>query len=203
MDLYLQWLLVETRTAGATRISFRAPSFEAIFSRGHTTIINCTGLGARTLTRDPLLKPMHGQVLHVPNDIGLTYGLHDDAPNGLIAYVFNFGDHLILGGTFELNREGAETDEPSLTAIVDRCRNLLRLDGHPRWSDLAKVRTQVRAALRPCRGPAEVHEQIRLEREDLPNNRAIIHNYGHGRTGVTLSWGCAHEAADLALNASL
>lgn len=203
MDRYLPWLRAQLAAAGARFEPFLALSFESIFARGHATIINCTGLGSRSLAADPLLKAMHGQVLHVPNDIGLTYSLHDDAPGGLVAYVFTFGDRLILGGSFELNREGPETDESSLAAIVDRCRNLLRLDGHPRWANVARTRTEVRAAPRPCRGPADIHEQIRLEREERSDGRAIIHNYGHGRTGVTLSWGCAREAAELAVQSLL
>jgi D-amino-acid oxidase len=171
---YVPWLETQAREAGVRFQTLLAPSFDAIFARGHDTIINCTGLGSRTLAGDQLLKPMHGQV-------------------------FNFGDHLVLGGTFEMGREDSTPDEPALGAIVDRCRNLLRLDGHPRWADLARTRLQARAAPRPSRGRGDVHEDIRLEREDLPGGRTIVHNYGHGRTGVTLSWGCAAEAADLVL----
>jgi D-amino-acid oxidase len=36
---------------------------------------------------------------------------------------------------------------------------------------------------------------VRLELE--PGTR-IIHNYGHGGSGVTFSWGCALEAAEMA-----
>ena len=35
---------------------------------------------------------------------------------------------------------------------------------------------------------------VRVEAE--PRTR-IVHNYGHGGSGVTLSWGCATEVADL------
>jgi D-amino-acid oxidase len=41
--------------------------------------------------------------------------------------------------------------------------------------------------LRPAR-PA-----LRLEAERI-GNATVIHNYGHGGAGFTLSWGCAEEA---------
>jgi D-amino-acid oxidase len=48
----------------------------------------------------------------------------------------------------------------------------------------------VRVGLRPFR-----KGNVRLELE--PGTR-IIHNYGHGGSGVTFSWGCALEAAEMA-----
>lgn len=38
-------------------------------------------------------------------------------------------------------------------------------------------------------------QNARLEREQ---NTSIIHNYGHGGAGVTLSWGCALELVEIA-----
>jgi D-amino-acid oxidase len=39
---------------------------------------------------------------------------------------------------------------------------------------------------------------VRIERDLLRGGRAVIHNYGHGGAGFTLSWGCAREVLDIA-----
>ena len=39
---------------------------------------------------------------------------------------------------------------------------------------------------------------VRLEYEYYKGKLHVIHNYGHGGSGVTLSWGCAKEVANIA-----
>jgi D-amino-acid oxidase len=50
-----------------------------------------------------------------------------------------------------------------------------------------------RVGLRPFRKSG-----VRLERDRLRDGRTVIHNYGHGGAGFTLSWGCAREVLDAA-----
>ncbi|HYD01868.1 MAG TPA: FAD-dependent oxidoreductase [Phycisphaerales bacterium] len=216
---YMPWL--ESRAA-ALGVRFERRVFGTLdeaFALGHRTVVNCAGVGAGRLAADPLVKPMHGQVLHLRNDIGLTYSLHDDAgsPGGQVAYIFVFEGRLVLGGTFDAGRDDHTTDRPALDAVLERCRNLLRMDGFPRWAELGRGRTETGGAgltsgelrslagVRPTRGPGGVgragaYEHTRVERE-LLNDRGgtVIHCYGHGRSGATLSWGSAAEAADLLL----
>jgi D-amino-acid oxidase len=49
-----------------------------------------------------------------------------------------------------------------------------------------------RVGLRPFRKSG-----VRLERDHLSDGRTVVHNYGHGGSGFTLSWGCAQEVFEL------
>ena len=50
---------------------------------------------------------------------------------------------------------------------------------------------EVRVGLRPCRS------EVRLASEVRPTGALVVHNYGHGGAGVSLSWGCAAEVLQL------
>ena len=55
---------------------------------------------------------------------------------------------------------------------------------------------QESVGLRPCRRGG-----VRLERQQRAlHGLIVVHNYGHGGSGVTLSWGCAGEVVDIVAN---
>ena len=52
-----------------------------------------------------------------------------------------------------------------------------------------------RVGLRPFRKSA-----FALRRDRLRDGRTVIHNYGHGGAGFTVSWGCAANVLAIAAN---
>jgi len=200
----LPWLEGRIAALGGTFVARAVKSPAELFDAGHATIVNCTGVTAAALSSDPLVRPLAGQVLHVANTIGLTRSVQDDArrPGSSNAtYVFCYGDRLVLGSTF---REGDWSEAVKTDVehdIIDRCRELLRVDGWANWDDLARGEAIARhVGLRPGRGPTGITEDPRVEVEPAGRDpdghpRRVIHNYGHGRSGVTLAWGCADDVA--------
>jgi len=195
---YMPWL--ERRFVnelGGQIVTQRVREFADLFSRGFNIVINCAGLGARELADDPNVCPMRGQVLHVANTLGLNEALAEEGRGAITTYIFPFQDYVVLGGTYERDEWSESTSESDLAAIVERCRDLLRACGHADWRRMGEQRLRALAGLRPARVIGGIEEAVRLEREAVGADRFIIHNYGHGRTGVTLSWGCAAEVVRL------
>lgn len=145
-------------------------------------IINCTGIGARLLVRDSELEPHRGQVAIVPKLDRPCAVVCDDSP---LMYAIPRPNDCVFGGTNELSDD--RTIDPAVTAgIVAECSRVLEID------EPAVLRERV--GLRPFR-----RSGVRLEREQLRDGRPVVHNYGHGGSGFTLSWGCAEAVLRLAL----
>jgi len=149
-------------------------------------VINCAGIGARELVHDVDLEPHRGQVAIVPKIDNLNCAIVcDDAP---LMYVIPRTNDCVFGGTNEISDDLA-VDPTSASRFVAECSRVLKIE-NPR------VLTE-RVGLRPFRKSG-----VRLEREKLRDGRTVIHNYGHGGSGFTLSWGCAREAFEIAANSS-
>ncbi len=146
-------------------------------------VVNCAGLGARELVGDTSLFAIRGQVVRVAQ-VGIErFTLDDYGPRGL-TYIVPRSNDIILGGTDQEGDERLEPDPATAEAIVDRCAAL-----EPRLRDA--VILEHRVGLRPGR-PA-----VRLEAERPAAGKLLLHNYGHGGAGVTLSWGCADEVLSI------
>jgi len=145
-------------------------------------VINCAGIGARSLVDDAELEPHRGQVAIVPRIDDLSCAIVcDDLP---LMYAIPRTRDCVFGGTNELS-ENLDVDPKSTVRILDECSRALAID---KPNVLAE-----RVGLRPFRKSG-----VRLDRDQLRDGRTVIHNYGHGGSGFTLSWGCAREVLDLA-----
>ena len=182
--IYLKYLATRFRKAGGKiNGNVRFGKIEETAST-YDLVINCAGIGARELVRDADLEPHRGQVVTVPKIKALACAIVcDEAP---LMYAIPRTNDCVFGGTNELSDELAV--DPATTArIVAECSRVLNID-KPRV--LAE-----RVGLRPFRKSG-----VRIEQGQLRDGRRVIHNYGHGGAGFTLSWGCAREVLETAIS---
>lgn len=154
-------------------------------------IVNCTGLGARKLCNDKALIPVRGQVIKVRNP-GIKRSIVFDTDPEILTYIIPRSTDCILGGTDQefvgddQEKEEDENIDPIVSKeILYRCQQL-----EPKL--LGLIIEEVKVGLRPVRNT------VRLEIERISNTCVVIHNYGHGGAGFTLSWGCANSVVNLA-----
>jgi D-amino-acid oxidase len=141
-------------------------------------VVNCSGLGGRLLGADPSVTPASGQVVYVEQfglDRWWLNGASPDAPT----YVIPRSRDVVVGGT-DVEGDWSRTPSPEVAgAILERAAQLV-----PEIATATVIRHK--AGLRPVR------PSVRLERDGR-----VVHCYGHGGAGVTLSWGCADDVAEL------
>jgi D-amino-acid oxidase len=142
-------------------------------------VANCTGLAARTLVPDPQVHPLRGPKIVVANPGIETFFI--EAPFSPVwAGYLPHGDRVVLGGS---QRPSADTTpDPAEEAEILR----LCAEVEPRLAGAQVL--EHRVGLRPGRELPRVEPETR-------NGVRVVHNYGHGGSGVMLSWGCARDAA--------
>ena len=181
-SIYLGYLQKRLARAGGkltTGVRFEKPEeIDPAFD----VVVNCAGMGARSLVRDPDLEPHRGQVVLVPKLDLPGAVVCDDPP---LMYAIPRTNDCILGGTNEVS-DDLRADPAVTVAIISECSAVLKIPPPP------VVATRV--GLRPYRKSG-----VRLEAGRMTDGRTIIHNYGHGGAGFTLSWGCARTVLELAL----
>ncbi|GAA1693917.1 FAD-dependent oxidoreductase [Kribbella yunnanensis] len=184
MPVHLDYLLARLQSAGGAVTERRLTSLDDVSTDPQAAIVNCSGIGARSLVPDETLFPVRGYHVVVTNP-GLTDFLEADTEDGAdLLAIYPHRKHVVLGGTAEPGVWDRAADDEIATAIVDRCVKL-----EPRLAEATIL--EHRVGLRPTR------PTVRLEAVRSATGILIIHNYGHSGAGVSLSWGCAQEVAGL------
>ncbi|WP_406423369.1 FAD-dependent oxidoreductase [Streptomyces sp. NBC_00842] len=184
MPAHLRWLERQLAAAGGVVERRTVTSFDEAAAEA-STVVNCTGLGARELVPDAGVRPVRGQLVLVENPGIEEWFTEADPASDATAYFFPQPGRLVLGGTAEVDDWSTVPDPRTAEEIVARC---------------ARIRPEIAGArvighlvgLRPARDTG-----VRIGAEPLPGGGRLVHNYGHGGAGVTVALGCARAAADL------
>lgn len=141
------------------------------------------------------MYPLRGALIRVHNDgrnfpklnKALSITLEERGNSQNMIYLVPRGDILLLGGLVEKDKWSTDITLDNyelLKQMHQRCVDFLPMLEKAKLD----VSESVRVGLRPSR-----KSNVRLEEE---KGTRIIHNYGHGGSGVTLSWGCALEVVE-------
>ncbi len=172
MPVYLAWLAGRIADLGGTLTRMNLAGLPT----GADLVANCSGLGARLLGGDRSVVPVRDQVVYVEQVGVQRWTLAREGPT----YVVPRAEDIVVGGT-DIEGEWSRTPDQQVAAeIIERAARLV--------PELAGARVlNHKVGLRPVR-PA-----VRVERVGR-----VIHCYGQGGAGVTLSWGCADTVASMA-----
>jgi D-amino-acid oxidase len=201
-DVYLPWLLAEVCRTGCRVVEGKvtgplAGRAEALAREYRAqAVVNCTGLGARELGDDSVF-PVRGALVRVRNDGRAMPRLtqahcvsHDGSgtDRGFLFVVPRGQDWIVLGGIAEPGEWDLDIGLHNYDPVREMCRRCVAFLPALAAAEVDAAEP-VRVGLRPFRAGG-----VCLERQP---STPLVHNYGHGGSGVTLSWGCALEVADL------
>lgn len=186
MVKYLPWLRGQVESRGVPILQRRVESIEELFDVADV-VVNCTGLGARELCGDTEMVAVRGQwvLLDVDSMTPQAYIGDDDHPSGM-SYMIPRRDGVCVGGTEEHGLE-------DLTFDIDVSELIRRAAETSPWLQNKTAKDVIArfVGLRPFRPSG-----VRLEVEESRSG-PIVHNYGHGGSGFSLSWGCANDVVGL------
>ncbi|THH29895.1 hypothetical protein EUX98_g4296 [Antrodiella citrinella] len=210
-DSYMTWLRFLVACKGAQFVTERISGDllkqedELLAEFDAHAIIQCTGLSGAELAGDESVYPLRGALIRVVNDgtkfpkvtealvMAHDYSKRDE--DGGIVFIVPRNDHtLILGGLAQPHEANLDLtlDSPEIRRMRDRCNRFVPGLENADYDPEAPLVQ----GLRPFRGKNVRVERELRHKEDGSVSR-IIHSYGQGGAGFTLSFGCAGDVMTL------
>ncbi|MET9914459.1 FAD-dependent oxidoreductase [Streptomyces sp. NPDC006476] len=201
--IYTRWLRDQLKQHGNVKITYGKRITDRLVPQsanlrkewGVDAIVNCTGMGAAELA-GACMVPLRGALVRVPMSRWpkekrpkTAYAISKTAHQQDMVFIVPRETHLILGGLVDPSEYDTHIGKEytPVKEMFDRCKRFapdLLQD-----VQLTDADVDVIAGLRPYRV-----ENVCVEKEYGFN---IVHNFGHGGSGFSLSYGCARETIGL------
>lgn len=214
-DRSMEWLMVLVQSKGAKFVTdtVNGELFEQegeLRERFHAdVIINATGLAGVELAGDKSCFPLRGALIRIINDgtdfpkVDSSLAITADAAhdNEIVFIVPRNDNILLLGGIAQPNEWNLDLtlDSPEIRRMRARCENFLpglknaRVDpDYPLAQGLRPARERNVRVERELR-----QRQVTLNGRERIEPSRIVHSYGQGGAGWSLSFGCAEDVATL------
>lgn len=203
-DQYMDWLMNYLKSRYGIKCLTReiigdllAQESELLQYFEADVIVNCTGINAKELVSDDSVFSLRGAYVRVINDgskfpkinEAMTVTLDGEESNDMVFIVPRNNNTLILGAIGELEELELNINLQNYSPLKKMFEKDLAF-----FPDLKNAQIDpdypIAVGIRPFR---KTH--VRVERESKDSK--IVHNYGHGDSGYTLSFGCAKDVADI------
>lgn len=186
---YMTWLMKRFKAQGGKVRQAKIEKIEEI-AEECDILINCCGTSARYLFNDKEIIPVRGQVWKVKAPWVKHFYIFDEGKKEH-PYILPGVDFVTIGGNAEAENWNTQPDPNEAQRLWDSAIRRLPMLRHA-------TPLKSWAGLRPWR------ETIRLEPDNIEingRNIKVVHNYGHGGSGITIHWGCALEVTAMVLEA--
>ncbi|GAA5871161.1 hypothetical protein JCM16303_001710 [Sporobolomyces ruberrimus] len=225
---YCQYLASELREKGVTIerkfVKSIEEGFEEVFGGGNDVVVNCTGLGAKSIAgvEDQDVRPIRGQTVLIKSDC-VKCTMDSSDPNSSAYIIPRPGGEVICGGSYGIDDWDLSISPSHATRILSHCLRLdptISKDGTLEGIEILRHNV----GLRPSRssGPRVESELIeigsnekskirvgrqgeRREKEGGERGRkkkgVVVHAYGVGPAGYQQSWGIAQDVVQLVRDA--
>lgn len=197
MPDYLSWL--ETRLHLAANVTFERRWLDSLceLTPEFDEVVNCTGWGAKTLVADDpdtanmRLLAGHVVIIDAP-EIQTAVSLHRSPFRGAPVYVVprhGSRDDVLCGGTAIDVTDHLDPRQPVNFRRDVECDDVIARASRVLQTIHGCTELSRGVGLRPMR------RIVRIQRDAEHTN--LIHCYGHGGSGLTLSWGSADRVLQL------
>lgn len=214
-DRSMEWLMVLVQSKGA---HFHTETIDGdLFTQEESllqrfsadALINCTGLSALSLAGDKTCYPLRGALIRVLNDgsdfpkVNSSLAITADAAHdNEIVFIVPRNDNILLIGGIAQPRQwdlDLTLDSPEIQRMRSRAEAFLPGLKHARVDPEYPLAQGLRPAReRNVRVERELRKRtVTLHGEQMEEPSKIIHSYGQGGAGWSLSFGCAADVAGL------